>query len=686
MCSGKSPHLNRQSQLESARSSSSTDSKTSESSVASSSTNQTIYFEASDNQYSKLYSQTLQSSSARPSPTVPFKLPSLLPFKLPASRVQTRTSNSTASSTATSKRGSSSASATQQTNPNMCIDSVIVPMPHHTQYHHSHQSAIHSHTAIPMQPHHSINHSYHSTYTPATALSSSSHHHEHRLSTSNPNSSNCNQNSHQQSGQTVVQQYSNTLVQNNSTNVSCLTNVTNNYYFNSNENHQQSSGQSVQNANHHGGSHQSSASSSSGHQPPVSSHYNVDPLISSSSLLPPLNSLLDSHQQAANQNSQQQVQTSHYQTADAALPLYSTASNSSNLVSFNSDEFLNVNTNRLTGQTSNCWPDVMSLTSKYQWPLNAANQLNSVPSHLLTPPQSSDHYVSLVNVELSNSTNSKESDGRQQWSALNQGNEPHAGNVTCEIDTNTGALHQSENGQSVSSNSSNNKSNNSISLSILTQADHQHQSSNTSNHDTNATSHNSSVFAMNENRTNLPTSSISPGQLSSTSNMSRASTILIRTSPANTPKLSAHDPLANSSLPFTPPTSQNSNMTANSDLDYPNQASSTAIKSEPQVADLVPYTQSTSKGLEILCNFYQHNKETPMTLLPVKPRKYPSRQSKTPLSERPHACPVHKCDKRFSRTDELTRHIRIHTGQKPFQCVICQRCFSRSDHLTTHKR
>ncbi|XP_047463561.1 early growth response protein 1-like [Mugil cephalus] len=69
--------------------------------------------------------------------------------------------------------------------------------------------------------------------------------------------------------------------------------------------------------------------------------------------------------------------------------------------------------------------------------------------------------------------------------------------------------------------------------------------------------------------------------------------------------------------------------------------------------------------------------------LPRKPRKS---QCKTPPHERPYACPAAGCDRRFSRSDELTRHVRVHTGQKPFQCRICMRSFSRSDHLTTHIR
>jgi hypothetical protein len=106
---------------------------------------------------------------------------------------------------------------------------------------------------------------------------------------------------------------------------------------------------------------------------------------------------------------------------------------------------------------------------------------------------------------------------------------------------------------------------------------------------------------------------------------------------------------------------------------------------------LAEYNQATSKGHEILSQVYQQS-PMPLKLVPVKPRKYPNRPSKTPVHERPYACPVENCDRRFSRSDELTRHIRIHTGQKPFQCRICMVCleindFSHiyfTDHLRSH--
>ncbi|KAI3376489.1 hypothetical protein L3Q82_016450 [Scortum barcoo] len=71
---------------------------------------------------------------------------------------------------------------------------------------------------------------------------------------------------------------------------------------------------------------------------------------------------------------------------------------------------------------------------------------------------------------------------------------------------------------------------------------------------------------------------------------------------------------------------------------------------------------------------------------PKVPRGARRSPAKSALKVKPFTCTVQGCERRFSRSDELNRHVRIHTGQKPFQCAICARSFSRSDHLTTHTR
>ncbi|KAF9892486.1 hypothetical protein FE257_001595 [Aspergillus nanangensis] len=49
-----------------------------------------------------------------------------------------------------------------------------------------------------------------------------------------------------------------------------------------------------------------------------------------------------------------------------------------------------------------------------------------------------------------------------------------------------------------------------------------------------------------------------------------------------------------------------------------------------------------------------------------------------------HRC--HACNKTFSKAEHLTRHIRSHTKEKPYECAVCGKLYSRSDVLRRHER
>lgn len=169
-------------------------------------------------------------------------------------------------------------------------------------------------------------------------------------------------------------------------------------------------------------------------------------------------------------------------------------------------------------------------------------------------------------------------------------------------------------------------------------------------------------------------------------------------SPVTSPVTSAFSPVSNNSMGMSsahvglfwtaPNNSIANNTTTSLNIQAPlSQVEPPMALSTPQVPSLTPPQNLLMQahpiaGVDpIACPSGKRRRKQykPRIVNNSKPKKSPP-----PPSERPYGCS--DCDRRFSRADELTRHMRIHTGQKPFQCQICLRWFSRSDHLTTHIR
>ena len=52
--------------------------------------------------------------------------------------------------------------------------------------------------------------------------------------------------------------------------------------------------------------------------------------------------------------------------------------------------------------------------------------------------------------------------------------------------------------------------------------------------------------------------------------------------------------------------------------------------------------------------------------------------------DKPYECVI--CKKAFYSSSDLTKHSRLHTGETPYECEICKKKFSSNSNLTVHKR
>lgn len=106
------------------------------------------------------------------------------------------------------------------------------------------------------------------------------------------------------------------------------------------------------------------------------------------------------------------------------------------------------------------------------------------------------------------------------------------------------------------------------------------------------------------------------------------------------------------------------------------------VKKEKTAADYISFPMlSTSSTVEDFKRFLQNSDD--LNKVPMNLQQKSSKTSGSPTKRYRYTCDV--CDKSFSRSNTLTTHKQIHTGDKPFICEQCGRAFRQPGNLTRHR-